>query len=128
MISETVLLSSHQLNEVEQIATRMAIINKGKTIVQGEVSELLSTSDLIVSVEVSDVEQAKQVIQNSSWISKLKLSANSHMDFNISKEEISALTKFLIQKDVRVFSVKYKRTLEDYFLKLTNEQNLMTNR
>jgi ABC-2 type transport system ATP-binding protein len=125
---KTVLLSSHQLNEVEQIATRMAIINKGKTIVQGEVSELLSTSDLIVSVEVSDVEQAKQVIQNSSWISKLKLSANSHMDFNISKEEISALTKFLIQKDVRVFSVKYKRTLEDYFLKLTNEQNLMTNR
>jgi ABC-2 type transport system ATP-binding protein len=119
---KTVLLSSHQLNEVEQIANRMAIINKGKTIVQGEVSELLSSSDLIVSVEVSDVEQAKQLIQNSSWISNLKLSTNSHMDFNISKEEISALTKFLIQKDVRVFSVKYKRTLEDYFLKLTNEQ------
>ncbi|MBA2422402.1 MAG: ABC transporter ATP-binding protein [Chitinophagales bacterium] len=125
---KTVLLSSHQLNEVEQIATRMAIINKGKTIVQGEVSELLSTSDLIVSVEVGNVEGTKQLIQNSSWISKLKLTDNSHMDFNISKEEISALTKFLVERDVRVFSVHYKRTLEDYFLKLTNQQNLLTNR
>ncbi len=95
---------------------------------QGEVSELLSSSDLIVSVEVSDVEQAKQLIQNSSWISNLKLSTNSHMNFNISKEDITALTKFLVEKGVRVFGVNYKRTLEDYFLKLTNEQNPLSNR
>jgi len=37
----TVFLSSHLLNEVEQVATRMAIINKGKLVVQGKVEELL---------------------------------------------------------------------------------------
>ncbi len=51
-LRKTIFLSSHLLHEVEQIATRMAIINKGKAVVQGNVSELLSTHDLNVSVEV----------------------------------------------------------------------------
>jgi ABC-type multidrug transport system ATPase subunit len=121
---KTVLLSSHLLNEVEQIATRMAIIDKGKAIVQGDVSELLSSSDLIVSVEVDDAERTKQLIQTSSWISKLKSSVNSHLDFNVSKSEIPLLTKFLSESGVNVYSVNYKRTLEDYFLKLTSNQTL----
>ena len=40
----TVFLSSHLLNEVEQVATRMAIINKGRLVVQGSVDELLRAS------------------------------------------------------------------------------------
>jgi ABC-2 type transport system ATP-binding protein len=123
-LGKTVLLSSHLLGEVEQIATRMAIINKGKAIVQGSVSELLSSADLIVSVEVNDVEQTKQLIQNSSWSSKLKSSVNSHLDFNISKDQIPLLTKFLFESGVHVYSVNYKRTLEDYFLKLTHDPSL----
>ena len=40
----TVFLSSHLLNEVEQVATRMAIINKGKLIVQGSVNDSFGTN------------------------------------------------------------------------------------
>lgn len=121
---KTVLLSSHLLSEIEQIATRMAIINKGKALVQGNVSELLSSSDLIVSVEVSDPERAKHLIQASSWSSKLKAAVNTHFDFNISKDEIPLLAKYLSESGVNVYSVNYKRTLEDYFLKLTHNQAL----
>jgi ABC-2 type transport system ATP-binding protein len=38
---KTILLSSHQLHEIEQVANRMIIIDKGKTIVEGEVNDLL---------------------------------------------------------------------------------------
>ena len=38
---KTVILSSHQLSEIEMIANRMVIINKGKSIIEGDVSELL---------------------------------------------------------------------------------------
>ena len=37
----TVFLSSHLLSEVELVATRMAVINRGELIAQGSVSELL---------------------------------------------------------------------------------------
>ncbi|MCY7409581.1 MAG: ABC transporter ATP-binding protein [Chitinophagales bacterium] len=118
---KTVLLSSHQLNEVEQIATRMAIINNGKTIVQGEVSELLTSHDLIVSVEVNDVARAANAIESSVWKTKLKEQINSQFDFNISKNEIPELNKFLIERGIEIFGMNYKRTLEDYFLKITHK-------
>ena len=37
----TIFLSTHLLSEVEQVATRMAVINRGELIAQGSVSELL---------------------------------------------------------------------------------------
>jgi ABC-2 type transport system ATP-binding protein len=40
--NKTIFLSSHILREVELIATRMIIINKGKTQVEGTVEELLN--------------------------------------------------------------------------------------
>ena len=118
---KTIFLSSHLLHEIEQIATRMAIINKGKTVVQGTVSELLSAHDLIVSVEISNAEKAKTAIASSSWQQKLQNETNSHLDFNIAKHEIPDLNKFLSENGIEIFKMEYKRTLEDYFLKLTSE-------
>ena len=40
---KTVFLSSHILSEVELVANRMIIINKGRTVVEGTVSELLNS-------------------------------------------------------------------------------------
>ena len=54
--NKTVILSSHILSEIELIANRMIIINKGETIMQGSVAELLNAQDLIVSFTVNDVE------------------------------------------------------------------------
>lgn len=43
---KTIVLSSHILPEVEHIATRMIIINKGKTVVEGAVADVLRDQDL----------------------------------------------------------------------------------
>ncbi len=45
---KTVILSSHQLSEIEMIANRMVIINRGKSIIEGDVSELLNSSQMMV--------------------------------------------------------------------------------
>ncbi len=42
---KTVLISSHQLHEIEQVANRMIIIDKGHAVVEGEVKELLKDRD-----------------------------------------------------------------------------------
>jgi len=119
--NKTIFLSSHILSEVEQVANRMIIINKGKKIVEGNVQDLLNEAELKVSVEVIEVENAKQLITQSRWAEKLD-SANEHrMIFNIQSEEITELNKYLVSNNISVSALVPKRSLESYFLNITEE-------
>ena len=119
--NKTIFLSSHILSEVEQIANRMIIINKGKAIVEGSVQELLQSSELRVTVEVTEIDDAKKLINNSDWLGKLDFAENGKMYFKISSEEISELNKFLVNNDISVNAVIPTRSLEQFFLKITEE-------
>ncbi|MCW3124787.1 MAG: Bacitracin transporter ATP-binding protein [Bacteroidetes bacterium] len=119
--NKTVILSSHILNEVELIADSMTIINNGKAIVQGKVSDLMSHEALIVSAEPVDMDKATQIINASQWQKSLKDVADGKMNFHISKNQIPELSAFLSANGVQLYGLQYRRTLEDYFLKLTHK-------
>ena len=115
---KTVILSSHILSEIELIANRMIIINKGQTIVQGSVSELLNSAELIVSFTVNDVDTAKQILLNSALSSCLESSTHSNLLLHTSQENISIINKLFCENGINVSAIETKRKLEDYFLKL----------
>jgi ABC-2 type transport system ATP-binding protein len=118
--NKTVLLSSHILSEIELIANRMVIINKGKTIVQGSVSELLNGQELIVSFNIDNVEKAIQLLNsNNITIDKDSIQGNNLL-LHIAQENIPVVNKLFCDNNVNVFSIETKRKLEDYFLKLIN--------
>ena len=116
----TVFLSSHILSEIELIATRMAIINKGKTIVQGTVKELLNTEEMVVMFNVNDVQRGLGIAkQENLEIVSAEMNANQFA-VHLSKEQIPVLNKKLIENNIAVYSMEGKRKLEDYFLRLVN--------
>jgi len=117
--NKTIFLSSHLLSEVEQIANRMIIINKGKTVVEGYVQNLLNSAELKVTFEVDDLDSAKQLISQSRWNDKLESTTNKKLIFNLSPEEIAALNKYFVDNDISVSAVIPTRSLEEYFLKIT---------
>lgn len=117
--NKTILLSSHILNEVELIANRMVIINKGKAVVEGNVRELLDTGDMKVTVEVSDPETAIMIISQSAFASQFSPGDNGKLIFRMPKENVPALNRFLIEKNIEVKSLIPVRSLEDLFLSLT---------
>lgn len=119
-LNKTIFLSSHLLNEVEMVANRMIIINKGTTKVEGEVKELLNKNRLFVTIEVENPDTALDVIKNSQWISKMKNQVNATFEFNIDANEIPHLNKFLVERNVLVNSIIPRRSLEEYFLNITN--------
>ena len=119
----TILLSSHILNEIEMIANRMVIINKGKNIVEGNVHELLSASDMNVSFFVENSAEIKTKIGESAWASSLSDSDHEKLVFNINHEQIPELNRFMVDQNVAVTAIKPLRTLEDYFIKLTSDDN-----
>ena len=119
--NKTIFLSSHILSEVEQVANRMIIINKGKKIVEGNVRDLLNEADLKVSVEVIEIENAVRLINQSQWAEKLISTNENKMIFTIQSDEIAELNKYLVNNSVSVSALVPKRSLESYFLNLTEE-------
>lgn len=116
----TIFLSSHILSEIELIATRMAIINKGKTIVQGSVKELLNTEEMVVMFSVDDVQRSTAIAKQENFeLVSTEVNANQ-FSVHLSKEQIPILNKKLIENNIAVYSMESKRKLEDYFLRLVN--------
>ncbi|MBA4406058.1 bacitracin ABC transporter ATP-binding protein [bacterium] len=116
---KTVFLSSHILHEVELISTRMIIINKGTTQVEGTVEELLKTDKVKVAFEVDKIEDALRFVNESFWQGKIKATSKSEMNFELSKNEIVDLNKYLVEKGIAVSAIIPVRSLEDFFLRIT---------
>lgn len=120
---KTIFLSSHILYEVELVANRMAIINKGSTQVQGYVDELLNKSDLKVNFKVDDIPKAKAVLANTAWINKLISESKNNLTFALNNSEIHLLNKYLVENDISVNAVIPTRSLEEYFLQITEKSS-----
>lgn len=118
---KTVFLSSHILYEVELVSNRMVIINKGATVVQGLVKDLLNSTTLQVTFEVDNPVKALAEIEMTAWKRKLSASANDRLIFTIDREEISMLNRHLIENGIEVSAVIPTRSLEEYFLNLTDK-------
>ncbi len=117
--NKTVLLSSHILSEIELIANRMVIISKGKTLVQGNVRELLDEKVLLVSFTVNDQNKAIAILQKE-FPNAIQSTTNDQILLHLSKDEIPVCNKLLTDSGISVYSIESKRKLEDYFLKLIN--------
>ncbi len=118
---KTIFLSSHILHEVELVANRMIIINKGTTKVEGYVQDLLNAKKLKVSFEVNDEEKTMSILAQSDWKNKLESHAKSVFMFSLENTEIADLNKYLVENGIAVSAVVPTRSLEDYFLKITDE-------
>jgi ABC-type multidrug transport system ATPase subunit len=120
---KTIFLSSHILYEVELVANRMIIINKGTTQVEGYVEDLLNTDELKVTFMLGEPGNALKLISENKWMSKLELQVEDRFVFKLTPEEIPLLNKHFVQNDVTVNAVIPTRSLEEYFLKLTEKES-----
>jgi ABC-type multidrug transport system ATPase subunit len=115
---KTIFVSSHLLSEIEMIADSMLIIDKGKKVAEGKVTELLNPSDTIVALETGDDELTQNFLSSTHWSKCLQENANGIV-LKMHRSEIPALNNELVQKGINVYSLRPKHSLEDYFLSLT---------
>ncbi len=118
---KTIFLSSHILHEVELVANRMIIINKGSAQVEGDVKELLNKDSLKVTFEVDDSEAAKKSIANMRWVNHVNSAVDNKIIFSIAPEEISELNKHFVENGIGVNAIIPTRSLEEYFLSITEK-------
>jgi ABC-2 type transport system ATP-binding protein len=118
--NKTIFLSSHILSEIELVANRMIIINKGKKIVEGEVSNLLNSNKVKVTVEVENIVTVKNILETTKWLNQIESISANKINFNLEQNEIPLLNKFLVENGIMVNALVPVRSLEDYFLNLTS--------
>jgi ABC-type multidrug transport system ATPase subunit len=116
---KTVLVSSHLLSEIEQIATHILIIHQGKKMAEGPTSSLLDPNKTIVQIKTLDDLDAKQKLMDSGYRSNI-LERSEGLYLSIPKLEIPALNTFLVASNIALLSLESKNSLEDYFLQLTS--------
>jgi ABC-2 type transport system ATP-binding protein len=116
--NKTVLLSSHQLSEIELIANRMVIINKGKTIVEGDVKELLNAQEIVVKIEVNRLNDACELISNAFGMNEINRINENEFEISIEKQLVPKINGLLVHHGIDVHSIEPKRKLEDFFMKI----------
>lgn len=116
---KTIIVSSHLLNEIEQIATRMLIIDKGRKLVEGATSELFGTTQVVLQLNTANNSQTLEILQGSSWADRLKPMRDGQLILGLNRNEIPELNRFLVSMKVEVLLLQPRNNLEDYFLQIT---------
>ncbi|MBS4207349.1 ABC transporter ATP-binding protein [Bacillus sp. FJAT-50079] len=119
----TILISSHLLTEIEQMATTVGIVTKGKMIFQDSIETLRAYAQQKVIIKAGDSKQA--------WRSLLGkgIKADWHDDMIFlserSDEQVARAVQILVQDGFSIYRVEEeKRSLEDIFLQMTTEEKV----
>ena len=116
--NKTVFLSSHLLNEVEMVANRMAVINQGELVIQGEVGTLLEKGEKSVAVRGRPLEKLRSVLSGYRGIGKV-VEKGEEFVVSMPFEGIPELARTLLREQIDIEALIPRRSLEEYFLSIT---------
>ncbi|MBO3652403.1 ABC transporter ATP-binding protein [Bacillus amyloliquefaciens] len=117
----SVIVSSHLLSEIDQMATQVGIINNGRVIFQDSIASLHQKRKPLLKVGVSDVIEAKTILNRKGL--KVDLQKNDLWLSQTEPEFVSEINSILLHSGLSVFRLEEKtRSLEDIFLELTGTE------
>jgi len=117
--NRTVMLSSHLLNEVQQISDRVAIIRKGKLVAQGTVHELRGESAIVV--RVTPVDAARRQLDRMLGAAAVT-AVDGTLRLSVDPNKAADINEALVGAGIKVSELRaVERTLEEVFLTLTGE-------
>ncbi|MGG4343743.1 ABC transporter ATP-binding protein [Paenibacillus lautus] len=120
----TVLLSSHLLSEIEQVATWVGIINQGEMIFQGPLQELTDRSKPYVWIEMDRPVEAAAALNDHGWDAEPEITTGQIRTSMITRPQSAELIRFLVNRQYDIYRVtEKKKTLEEIFLELTGQEN-----
>jgi ABC-2 type transport system ATP-binding protein len=115
----TLLISSHILGEIEQIADTIGVLDKGRLVQEVSMNVVRLMNANYTELITPDVKKAAFVLENELAISNFKVSGERELRIYDAGMSSSELSKKLILHDVPLESITVKaNSLEDYFLEL----------
>ena len=119
----TVFLSSHLLDEVEKICDRAAIVDQGKILMQGTVSELAAGGKPVIQIGCSDVQSAEAILLAHPAVAESgEIAGGLQLVLREGTDAVVAdIVRHLVEGGIGVHRVEPVRaTLEERFLEVTS--------
>ncbi len=115
----TVLLSSHILVEVEQIADHCALINHGKTLFQGRLDDLIAEAKATLAIQSADAQRTISFLQSKGVAAEEK-NGLVEAPCAFDRRECAALLTAIVTDGQEISYFELKRpSLENLFLQMT---------
>jgi ABC-2 type transport system ATP-binding protein len=116
---QTVLFSSHLLDEVQDLCDRVAVMSRGRLLVESTVAELRGTTSLFVRAEPADVTLAVAMrLAGEDAVELLDDGVRVDLDATCAPD----LTRALVAAGVQVHEIRPReRSLEEVFFDMTDE-------
>ena len=120
----TVVLSSHLLDEVERTCHAIAIVDQGKVIRQGSISELLAGTSLVVEVECSEPDRARTLLERTTIGADVDATPRGlgiTLPVGADRDVIAEIARVLVEAGISVYRLEPIHTsLESWFLQVTS--------
>lgn len=115
-----VLVSSHILSEVQQMATKLGIVHRGKLVEEIEQQDLQMKNRHCVEFKVSNEREAVMLLEQKMDIRDYSVPEPGVIRVFEQLSESAAINRMLVENRIEVAEITMLReTLEDYFLSLT---------
>lgn len=116
----TVLISSHLLSEIEQIATSVGIINDGNMMFQGNMDELKNKSHPNIIIKTRNNLLAKELLSDKGFSPFYR--EDSLVFGNLTDEQVIQVNRSLTAANIDVLRIEEnKKNLESIFLEITGK-------
>lgn len=116
----TVFLSSHLLHEVEQICTRIAVIDRGRVLRTGRVADLLARTDAVL-LRTSRMTDACRAIAQLSW-AHAEPQPDGDLRVDLNGGSAAELNRALVAQGIDVSAlIPLTTSLEELYLQLMGE-------
>ena len=111
----TILLSSHLLNEVEQLCSRIAVMNRGRKVFEGPLSSI-HDSKRWVSLSVSDFPAAVRILRERNLVVDERDGRLIALAKDVQTDQI---VRCLVENSISVHEiVRHEQDLEGFYLSL----------
>lgn len=110
---KTIILSSHNLHEVQSLCNRMSILNEGNTVMEGNMNEISSKTKLTYEIQCDDIPLANKVLHRLFPGDLMQL--NDKIILKTQRETIPFVMKVLVHWGVNVFEVTPQNQIENIF-------------
>jgi len=118
----TVLLSSHQLPEVQELCDRVAIVDSGRVVYEGALADLRRQGGAGYRLRTTDDARALRIAGEQAGVSGV-LTAEHGIAFQAEERQVAELSVALGRAGIGILSLTPElATLEDLFFRLTEEQ------
>lgn len=116
----TVLISSHILSEIQQLANKIGIIHKGRLIEEIDMNTLNEKNRQYINIKVNDDKKASMILEQNLGIFDYRVYEKGNLRVYEKLLESAKINSILVRNNLEVKEIALMRdSLEDYFMKLT---------